>query len=185
MSGGLRARRLEQEWRLLEELVARNPHCLAQARRERDVLADEFHVRLLATTALLRTDGRITEHDVRLRFPRFFPTQPLEAYLAQPVFHPNVDPSNGFVCLWTKTEAGDTVMEALRRLQLALCWQAWNEEGDHTMQPAALEWLQDDANRKSLPLACEPLVELEAFRRQKSFEARSGTRRRLTPLEGE
>ena len=182
MSVGLRARRLEEEWRLLEELVAVNPHCLAEPARERDVPADEFHVNMLRTEALLSPSARVDEHQVRLRFPRFFPTQPIEAYLAQPVFHPNVDPVNGFLCLWTKTDTGDTSMEALRRVQLALTWQAWNEEADHIMQPAALEWVRIEENRKNLPLRCKPLAEIESFRRQKSYQARPEVRRRLTPL---
>ncbi len=163
MSGGLRARRLDEEWRLLEELVALNPHCLKEPSRARDVLADELSVTLFDTSALLESGEMLDEHSVRLRFPRFFPSQPIEAYLATPVFHPNVDPENGFVCLWTKTDTSHTSMEALRRIQLALTWRAWNEEADHTMQPAALDWLRDEANRRRLPLPCKPLVEAEGI----------------------
>jgi len=76
-----------------------------------------------------------------LRFPRFFPAVPIEATLTLPVFHPNVDSRSGFVCLWTRTSPGDTVMEALRRLQRIVAWAAVNNEAEHVMQPEAARWV--------------------------------------------
>jgi len=53
---------------------------------------------------------------VRFAFARFFPAVPIEAYLTRPVFHPNVHPTTGFVCLWSRFSKADTVIEALCRL---------------------------------------------------------------------
>jgi len=117
----LRARRIEREREWLARLVQDNPETLSELACDRD----EFRLRL-----------RIAErdHQARIVFPRFFPSVPLEAYLAEPIPHPNVDPNNGFVCLWTKLSVRHTAVEAVRRLRLILAWRIFNLEADHVMQ---------------------------------------------------
>lgn len=181
---GLRPRRIAQEWRLVEQLADRNPQILAIHGRQAGA-HDDCLLELSGTSAWVGPDCEeiARSHRFTLRFPRFFPGQPIEAYLERPVFHPNVDPENGFVCLWTKTQPGDTAMEALRRLQRVLSWRSWNEQADHVMQPAAVEWIALAANRKRVPLPIEALCELEEFRREKDYDSRPGPRRkRLEPL---
>jgi len=79
---------------------------------------------------------------------------PIEAFLAVPVFHPNVHPDNGFVCLWTRGSTGDTIVTALVRLQNVIGWRLHNASPDHLMQPAALAWA---ASATDLPLPCTPI----------------------------
>jgi hypothetical protein len=182
----IRARRLEQEWRLLQEFAGANAGLLEVLGRRTAFPTEEFEVRLHLSPAITdpnRPDlGVLTVHDIRLSFPRFFPTMPIEAYLKQPVFHPNVDPANGFVCLWTRNSLRDHVMEAIRRLQQVIGWKLVNREADHVMQPAALAWLNEQAPERQ-PLAFTPLRELERFRLEKEQVcSRRSFRRRLAPV---
>ena len=55
----------------------------------------------------------VRSHEVVFRFPRFYPSVPIEAVLSVPTFHPNVDSDTGFVCLWNNFASGDTILEAL------------------------------------------------------------------------
>jgi len=118
----LRTRRLQGERALIERLVRDNPTQLSDL----EWTDEECRVSL-------QIGG--DEHRVRLHFPRFFPSVPLEAYLDRPVAHPNIDPANGFVCLWTRLSVSHTVIEAVRRLRLILAWRMLNLDEDHVMQP--------------------------------------------------
>ncbi len=51
--------------------------------------------------------------------------------------HPNVHPLTGFICLWSRHSAGDTVVEALLQTQRVLSGELWNRDPDHLMQPEA------------------------------------------------
>ena len=165
MSPGLRARRIQEEHKLLGRLQARNPGVFQCGPVRATDEGDEIEASLSETSAIVNLEGDPaaiqTAHTFRLRFPRFFPGVPLEAWLERPVFHPNIDPETGFVCLWTRTSVGDTAVEAVRRLHKILSLEMYNAEADHLMQPAALAWLQDGANAALAPLprahlACEP-----------------------------
>jgi len=175
-------RRVGQEWTLLERLAGRNPGVVEAAARRRLADGDQFEVVIHQTSGIVGWRGTeaILErsHRVTLRFPRFFPAVPIEATLARPVFHPNVDPISSFVCLWTRTSAGDTVMEALRRLQRIIAWAAVNYDEVHVMQPEAARWGREQGEQARLEFT--PLVEVEEFRREKEYTAREG-RRRLEP----
>jgi hypothetical protein len=105
------------------------------------------------------TDGLqlVEEHEAELRFPRFFPSVPIEAYLRRPVFHPNVDPVNGFVCLWDRFSPGDTVVTAVRHLQRIVAWRMLNLWADHVMQPEAAAWHGGDRDGYRLPLGYREL----------------------------
>jgi ubiquitin-protein ligase len=153
----VRARRLDNEWKLLAQLVEHNPGVLEPIRRETLPDADVFHVILHRTSALALGDPpRLMEfasHTVAFRYLSFYPSVPIEAFLATPVFHPNVHPENGFVCLWDRFSPGDTIVEAVRKLQQVITWQLWNGRAEHVMQPEAL----GRAAELSLALTCTPV----------------------------
>jgi Ubiquitin-conjugating enzyme len=153
-------RRVEQEWRLLADLAAANPFVLSMDGRRTEDGIEVFQFTLRQTPALvMESEGpRLRHtHGVFLRFPRFFPAVPSELSLASPVFHPNVHPENGFVCLWDRFSAKDTVVETVAQLQRVITWQLFNEVPDHLMQPAALAWYKNPARDLALPLVVEAL----------------------------
>lgn len=147
----LRQKRIENEWGLLQQMAEANSSLLKiRERRE-----DEFLLTLHETPAVLLQSvqpgdaGSIqlcSDHAVRLAFSRFFPAVPIEAYLACPVFHPNVHPETGFVCLWGRFSLHDTVVEALCQLQRVLTFTLFSESADHVMQPEALRWAHNKEN---------------------------------------
>jgi len=181
-------RRVDQEWKLLQRLAERNPGVVEVVGRRRLADGDIFEVALHQTPGIVGWRGTepVLErsHRVLLRFPRFFPAVPIEATVAPPVFHPNVDPMSGFVCLWTRTSAGDTVMEALRRLQRIVAWAAVNNAVEHVMQPEAVRWGQEQGERARREFT--PLVETTEFKLERDYREREGTprRRRLEPTAG-
>ncbi|MGH9397114.1 MAG: hypothetical protein ACRD18_09730, partial [Terriglobia bacterium] len=127
MATTLRQRRIENEAGILAALARANPDGLEilDASSQRGV----FCVSLGQTSGILRLDLPsivATRHETEISFSRFFPDAPIEARLLAPVFHPNIDPLNGFVCLWDRFSAGDTVAEALRRLQRIIAWEMFN-----------------------------------------------------------
>jgi ubiquitin-protein ligase len=139
----LRARRLENEWKLLAQLAEHNPGVVEVVRRETLPDADVFHVILHRTSALALGDPprlmELASHAVAFRYLSFYPSVPIEAFLVTPVFHPNVHPENGFVCLWDRFSSGDTIVEAIRKLQQVITWELWNDRAEHVMQPEALK----------------------------------------------
>lgn len=188
MPESLRDRRIEQEWLLLGKLAAANPAIVEVVRRRRLADSEDFAVRLHETDGVPlggEVKSRIHSHEVRLSFPRFYPTSPLEAYLGTPVIHPNVDPENGFVCLWTRHGTRETVVEALRRLQEVIAWKSFNLDTEHLMQRDALRWRarMEQARRDLFPLPFTPIEELLEFRREKDrFRPPGGGRKRLEAL---
>jgi ubiquitin-protein ligase len=177
-------RRVEQEWRLLQSLAETNPEVVRIESRHAAETGVAFQFELLKTSALLQhPDGRsiLESHKVNVRFPRFFPSIPIEVSLVQPVFHPNVHPENGFVCLWDRFSPGDTVIEAVSRLQRVITWQLVNREADHLMQPAALEWFDSPARSRSLPLPCQRVHKPEGLALAQSYRTPpQNIRRRLS-----
>jgi ubiquitin-protein ligase len=177
MIGNPRQRRIDNEWALLAELARCNPGSLEVLSRSRDAAADFFRVTLHHTAALSGAPPHlqiVDSHGVEFRFPAWYPAVPVEAFLSVPVFHPNVHPDNGFVCLWTRGSTGDTILTALVRLQNVLGWRLHNASPDHLMQPEALAWLAASsssdqlmhseapasapvASPGELPLPCTPL----------------------------
>jgi hypothetical protein len=177
-------RRVEQEWLLLQSLVEANPG-LIEIREKRTEQGDEvLDFNLHQTQALRETAGVLTvqdSHQVSVHFPRFFPSVPLEASLIEPVFHPNVHPENGFVCLWGRFSPADTIVEAVAQLQRILTWQLVNEQPDHLMQPHAMAWLKDPNRQVSLPLTWQPVRKPEGFALANTYARRpEGVRRRLS-----
>jgi ubiquitin-protein ligase len=170
-------RRVDQEWKLLQRLAEKNAGLVELVARRRLADGELFEVILHQTSGIVGWRGAdpVIErrHHVTFRFPRFFPAVPLDATLAPPVFHPNVDPINGFVCLWTRTSPGDTILEALRRLQRIIAWAAVNYDPEHVMQPEAVA-------SPCRQLEFTPLIELEDFKRQRDYTLRQPRRPRLS-----
>ena len=157
----MRKRRIENEWQLLSELAALNPAAVEVLERGTGLEGEYFRLRLNKTSGPVLAERGIElrdSHLIEFRFPGFFPAVPIEAVLPQPVFHPNVDPDNGFVCLWERVSPGGTVAEALMRLQLVIVWELVNLTPDHMMQPSAAAWYPDVSRTVVLPCVFTPLV---------------------------
>ena len=162
MDKDLRGRRISNEWRLLEQLAAAHPDVLEASRPQPTGAADFVCVTLRHTYGILR-NGQFpsftTSHSAHILFPRFFPSVPLEIRLMKPIFHPNVDPTTGFVCLWDRYSAGDTAIEAVRRLQQIIVWKLVNLDSVHVMQADAAGWYASPARGVDLPLRFTPITE--------------------------
>jgi hypothetical protein len=151
----VRTRRIESEWILLRDLEACNVNVLTIAGKEATPLQVSFRIVLGETNALVRSSETVavrSSHVVRVCFPRFFPSVPSEIYLEAPVFHPNVDPENGFVCLWSKISIDNHIVKTLQILQAVISWHAFNWKPDHLIQPAAKIWYESKRDVHSIPL---------------------------------
>jgi ubiquitin-protein ligase len=175
--------RLEQEWKLLQLLAESNPTTLQDLVRSKERSGDIFRFTLHHTQGLIviREPGHfrlLNSHQVSLLFPRFFPSVAIEASLGDPLFHPNIHPENGFVCLWNRFSPGDTVINAVGQLQQVITWKLINEEADHIMQPGAVAWYKDPLRRTELPLACRSITKPANFERERTFAVRPDSYRR-------
>jgi hypothetical protein len=162
----MRERRIQNEWKLLQELGARNADILQVVERGFGSSGEFFRVMLYQTAAPIQATGGITlreSHQIEFNFPRFFPAVPIEASLQAPVFHPNVDPDNGFVCLWTRTCPGDNIVEAATRIQRIIAWDLVNFAPDHLMQTDAVDWYKNEARTIALPCGFQPLIPRQFF----------------------
>ena len=184
MKSTIYERRIEQEWRLLQSLAAANPEVVIAKDRRTVESGVAFDINLLKTEALVTAGDGLTRrdsHQVTLHFPRFFPAMPIEASLACPVFHPNVNPETGFACLWGKFSAGDTVIEAVVQLQKVIVWELLNRESEHLMQPAALGWFDSPGREICLPLPRQKVRVPQDFMRTRSYrKLPPSLRRRLS-----
>jgi hypothetical protein len=161
----LRRQRIENEWTILGQMAAANsPRLEVKIRCQ-----DEFLLVLHETPAPIVQDGEIklaSEHELRISFARFFPAVPLEVYLTRPVFHPNVHPVTGFVCLWGSFSQTDTVVEGFCRLQPILTYSVFSDSLDDVMQPEALAWATNTERGVALPLTCVSLVKPPSWREE-------------------
>lgn len=166
----LRADRLDKEWSLLERLAKANPERVRILDRAPTPSHDIFRVRLQRSPGIefaqeRRIDQRDT-HTLRLSFPRFFPDVPIECYIEEPLFHPNVKPETGFVCLWEQASPRDTSIQALARAQAMAAYRMVNLGGAHLMNREAGAWYQTFGQKLGLvPLTWEEL---------RVFEVRNG-----------
>ncbi len=161
MAARVRDRRIENEWALLCDAQRRYPTLLEVLGKHSGPDGDSFAILLQDTSGLVEIDGQktlVSSHEAEIRFPRFFPYVPMEATLQRPVFHPNVDARNGFVCLWSCFAVEDTVVTALRQLQKVIAWDLINQDPRHVIQPAAVEWYNDPPREFSLPLPYTPIA---------------------------
>jgi hypothetical protein len=155
----VRERRLRSEWALLQTLVALNPNRLSGPLWQDTV----FLVSLLGTPAVpLDAKDRnlcVTEHRLRIVFPVDFPALPMEAYLANSVFHPNIHPETGFLCLWEKHASTNTVEHALHKTAAMLGWSLLARNAQHCMQAEARKVAMDPDRLAEIrsQLQAEPL----------------------------
>ncbi len=150
-------RRLRREWDLLNVLVQLNPARLSGP----TAFDSTFQVLLSGTPALPLSEGSpalLTEHRLRLHYPRFFPAVPLELYLDRPVLHPNIHPVSGFVCLWRVHRVEYGVEHALHRTVAILGWQLQNLDPRHVMQPESLRLNQAETATR---LSASPLAGID------------------------
>ena len=179
MAESLRERRIRNEASMLAELAALNPERLQVL----SAGADEFRVELKTPAYRTRVGDKpasLFQPDdwalsLRIVFAPYYPAVPIEVYVQPSVWHPNVHPVSGFICLWDKHSSGDTVIEALRQTQRVLSGQLVNEEADHRMQ----------AGREDLKaLEFEPLRLPEGYLFERETRGFTGARRkRLTEVE--
>ena len=174
----LRRQRIDNEWIILGQMAGANPDRIDIKGR----CPDEFLVVLRQTSAPICQNDKIEfvrEHELRFSFARFFPAVPIEAYLALPAFHPNIHPTTGFVCLWSRFSRADTVVEALCQLQRILTYSMFSDSPDDVMQPEALSWAVNANRGTDLPLPCASLAKPDSWAEEKDFR-NPPARRRLS-----
>jgi ubiquitin-protein ligase len=161
----LHQRRVANELELLEQLAVRNPAILQLTGRAIDPDKSRIDFQLLASPGLISENGILrvsAAHAGEIRLPRFFPAVPIEIYLTLPVFHPNIDPDNGFVCLWREFSSDHTCLEAVRRLRAILAWKMMNPNPLQVIQPEAITWLADPNREPRGPFEYEQLQSPES-----------------------
>jgi hypothetical protein len=152
----VRSVRLANERRYLAELAAYNPALIQILSHQSYASYDDIRFRLSASPALLKVGNELSVssvHEGMLRFPRMFPSIPIEVYLNGPIFHPNVDPSTGFLCLWETYSPTYTSVDTLQQLRRILAWETTNFEATHLLQPDARDWSQSGRITFRLPLS--------------------------------
>ena len=152
-------RRLREEWTLLGELAGRNPGRLTDLAAQDSTLC----VTLRDTPARLAGGASLSRHRLRLEYPRFFPALPLELYLETPVFHPNVHPETGFVCLWDRHRAAHTAEDAVHKTAAMLGWRLFNLHAEHVMQPEAAALERTSRAQLAGDLLAAPLLGVRGF----------------------
>ena len=184
----IRADRIEREWRLLERLARLNPDRVEILDRRASPAEEVFHVRLHASPGLeraVREHLTVREtHTLRVSFTRFYPDVPIECYIDEPLFHPNVKRETGFVCLWEEANPRDSAIQAVARAQAMAAYRMLNLGGAHQMNRDAAEWYQTIGEpRKLVPLTWEELRVYEVqngsvvwLEPGRAFSARSGRR---------
>ena len=174
-------RRLAVEWDTLRALATQNEGRLVA------LSAQDLEVRfVLRDTPALTLDQpdqsspiMTTEHQIRIVFPFFFPTAPMEMYLRTPMLHPNIHPETGFVCLWNRHQVANTVEHAVHKLVAMLGWRLWNADPVHVMQPDALVRMQAQGAAVDALLTSPPLQGL-LTKREDVPEPPRTMRRRLS-----
>ena len=146
----LRERRLLAEWDLLQSLAHLNPERIGDLAVEDEVFSCTLH-----KTPALRagTKNIVTSHRLKIVFPLYYPSLPLELYLQDPVAHSNVHPRTGFLCLWDRHQISNNVEHALHKTVAMLSRRLENRNPVHVMQPD-LSMLFD----ADYPAPAEPLL---------------------------
>jgi hypothetical protein len=127
----IRERRIRHEWDWLRRTAEVDPSLLTVPDLPNAPV-------LLPQTPWYALDGATRVGlAVRFTFPPYYPSVPLEAWLAEPALHPNIHPETGFVCLWDMRQEGTSLVEAVLQLQRVVTWRLFNFSADHLMQPGA------------------------------------------------
>ncbi|MGQ9917884.1 MAG: hypothetical protein ACUVS7_10745 [Bryobacteraceae bacterium] len=159
----IRGRRIRHEWEWLRRTAEINPGELVLSGSSGGPV-------LLPRTPCYTFGGEVSDGiEVCFRFPEYYPSVPLEAWLVRPVLHPNVHPENGFVCLWDTRHEGTSLVEAVLQLQRIVTWHLFNLSADHLMQPEA-------GNRDPLPY--RPIKVPLQYHLERSAAFLSGARRK-------
>ena len=161
----MRARRIDNEWHMLEALELSHADRVRVQREE-----DAFALEVSGFPALRRppscnddmSEEIADRHRLRIAFPRYYPTMAAEVSLDVPMFHPNVDPVNGFVCLWAKHRVQTTLVQSLAQLQRVLAWVLLNSDAEHVMQRDALDWYKGAGVAGCLPLGFSEFIPLQS-----------------------
>ena len=152
--GSLRNDRIEREWKLLDRLSRLNPDQIEIVERRTGPTEEVFRVRLHRSPGVesAQRDRLNTResHTVRLCFTRFYPDVPIECYVEEPLFHPNVRQETGFVCLWEEANPRDTAIQALARVQAMAAFRMLNLGGPHKMNRKAAEWYVEIGKPRAL-----------------------------------
>lgn len=184
----LRTDRIGREWKLLERLALANPEHLEVLERRAAPGEETFRVRLhnspgLERAAGSRLDTRDT-HTIRLGFTRFYPDVPIECYVEEALFHPNVRPETGFVCLWQDANPRDSAIQAIARAQAMAAYRMVNLGDAHRMNREAADWYLTIGQPQGLvPLTWQEIQVYEVKEGQmvwlepgRSLSSRSGSR---------
>jgi ubiquitin-protein ligase len=153
----VRLERIEREWSLLLQLGELNPTYLRLLGRKSRATEETFLLQLSNSPGIqeiVRENPNVREeHTVRLCFPRFYPDVPIECYVKEPLFHPNVRPDNGFVCLWERFSLDYTAIQAVCRTQAMAAYRMMNLRSEHVMNKEAAQWFE----QKGKPADLVPL----------------------------
>ena len=161
----LRADRVDKEWTMLGRLASANPDYIEVFDRTSSAVEEQFRIRLHRSPGIEAANGsRVTMrevHTLRLCFTRFYPDVPIDCYVQEPLFHPNVKAETGFVCLWEQANPRDTVIQAVARTQAIAAFRMVNTGGPHIMNREAGAWYES----VGLPQQVVPLTwdELRVF----------------------
>jgi len=160
--GSIRTDRIAREWKLLDRLARVNADQVEVLDRVSSPTEEVFRVGLRKSPGLEHAvDDQLQTrdaHTVRLCFTRFYPDVPIEAYIEEPLFHPNVKPETGFVCLWQEANPRDTAVQAIARTQAMAAYRMLNLGGAHQMNREAADWYLAVGKPKALvPLTWDEL----------------------------
>ena len=150
-------RRLQAEWELLQTLAQLNPERLTGISAEDRIFRFTLHqtpTRLAHSTH----DNPVTVHHLRVLYPSYFPAVPLEVYVDDAFWHPNVHPETGFVCVWEGHRVDNTVEHALHKVVAMMAGRLYNRQAIHVMQPEALSWIEQRNDEDSAPNGVKPLI---------------------------
>jgi ubiquitin-protein ligase len=162
-SRSLRDIRIDKEWTLVQRLAQLNPDRLEALERGPSSSQEVFRVRLHSSPGIEGLEGSEmvirNTHTFSFCYPRFYPEIPIECYIEEPLFHPNIKPETGFVCLWEQASSSFTVVQAIARAHAMLAFQMVNIHDVHVMNDAAAEWFRSKAEPECLvPLEWSDLI---------------------------
>ncbi len=162
---GLREQRIEREWVLVRKLADLNPEKLEVVSRTSVPTEEVFSIRLHDSPALERVSGNETiirkTTSLRFCYSRFFPDCPIECYVEEPVFHPNVKAETGFMCLWSEANPRQGIVQAVARAQAIMAFRIVNLSEPHVMNSQAAGWYRSVDEGAEIPLSWDELQVFE------------------------
>ncbi len=141
-------RRVRAEWEMLNDLAVLNPGRLTGLRADDTTFHATLHVPFMTMAATGTVPSweyaprERLAHAFCVHYPVHFPAVPMEMFLQTPALHPNIHPETGFVCLWERHRASNTVEHAVHKLLAMLEGRLYNADPVHVMQPDVLLGMQ-------------------------------------------